>query len=153
MASVVVSPSRSSSAPSVGHVMLILTGALLVVSATLKFAGVRGVINEMARSGFADGKLMFIATLEAFAAALFLWPRTRSIGLLLVSSYLGGAICTHVQMGEYVKCVPPSVILSVAWFGTLLKHPQVLWSFAVDSSKSVAYRAESGGGLPASQPL
>jgi hypothetical protein len=125
----------SSRRPLIGAVLVLVAGGLLAFSAAMKFAGVPGVVCQMAADGFAGNKLLFIATLEILSTSLFLWPRTRSIGLLLVSSYLGGAICTHVQLAEFPKAIPPAVILSLAWIGTTLRHPQVLWSFAPDASK------------------
>jgi len=41
---------------------------------------------------FDNPRLMLIAMLEASGAILFMIPRTRALGLLLVSAYLGGAI-------------------------------------------------------------
>ncbi len=110
-----------------GLVLLILPGIMLIVSAILKFAGIHGVVQQMAAAGFSGPKLIFLASLEIACAALFLWPRTRSLGLLLVSAYLGGAICTHIQVDQYVHALPPSLLLALAWVGTWLQHPQTLW--------------------------
>lgn len=129
---------KRSSRRLIGAILVILSGALLVFSAAMKFAGVPGVIHEMAADGFAGNKLTFIATLEVLSAALFLWPRTRSIGLLVVSAYLGGAICMHVQLGEYPKAIPPALLLSLASIGAWLRHPQMLWSFAQGARKPTA---------------
>jgi hypothetical protein len=116
--------------------LIAIAGALLAVSAAMKFAGVPPIVRQMAADGFAGNKLLFIATLEILSTALFAMPRTRSIGLLLVSSYLGGAICIHLQLGEFPKAIPPAAILSLAWIGAWLRHPQVLWSFASRASRS-----------------
>ena len=128
-----IGPHRSRGG-TIGNALLIFAGGLLVVSSVLKFAAIPPIAKQMAAAGFAGGKLTFLAALEMFCASLFLWPRTRSIGILLVSSYLGGAICTHVAVGEYTKCVPPAVILSLAWIGTSLRHPQMFWSFKSSSN-------------------
>lgn len=132
----VVANRASSRRARVGAVLISLAGALLLFSAAMKFAGVPTIVRQMAAAGFAGNKLLFIAILEVLSTALFLWPRTRSIGLLLVSSYLGGAICVHVQLGEFPKAIPPAAILTLAWIGTWLRHPQVLWSFASRASSS-----------------
>jgi hypothetical protein len=113
-----------------GSILIFLPGFALASSAILKFVRVPGVVNQMAASGFADGKLVLVATLELISALLFLYPRTRSVGLLLLSSFLGGAICTHVQLGEYAKAGGPCLLLCLAWFGTWLRHPEVLWSLS-----------------------
>ena len=121
-----VTPSRTRCIA--GSVLIILLGLVLALSALVKFAHVPAVVNQMAASGFANGKLTLVAALELLSAALFLFSRTRSVGLLMLSAFLGGAICTHVQLGEYSKAGGPSVLLLLTWIGTWLRHPQVLWS-------------------------
>lgn len=64
---------------------------------------------------------------EAVSALLFLNPRTHSLGLLLLSAYMGGAIVTHMQHGD--AYVSQSVILILIWVAGFLRHPQVLQSF------------------------
>jgi hypothetical protein len=119
---------RRSSRRLAGTLLVILPGIALTFSSVLKFAGIPAVTAQMAEIGFAGGKLLFIAALEIVSAALFLWPRTRSIGLLLVASYLGGAICAHVQSGEFAKAVSPAALLGLAFLGVWLRHPEMLWS-------------------------
>ena len=114
-----------------GNILIVLLGLLLASSAIVKFARVPGVVTQMAGLGFSGGKLTLVATLELFSAALFLYPRSRSVGLLVLSSFMGGVICTHVQFGEFAKALAPSFLLTLAWIGTWLRHPQVLWSFNV----------------------
>jgi len=121
-----------------GSLLIYLPGLAVAMSAILKFAGVPSVVHQMAASGFSDGKLTLVASVELSSAVLFLYPRTRSLGLLLLSSFLGGAICTHVQMGEYAKGIGPAVLLTVAWIGIWLRHSQSLWSLnrgAVETSQ------------------
>jgi len=113
-----------------GTIMIFLPGFALTLSSILKFAGMPAVVHQMAAQGFAGGKLTLVAALEILSAALFLFGRTRSVGVLVLSSFLGGAICTHVQMGEYAEALGPFILLTLAWFGTWLRHPQAFWSFA-----------------------
>jgi hypothetical protein len=112
---------------SAGNILIFLLGLTLTMSSIVKFAGVPGVVHNMAADGFANGKLTLVATLEILSAALFLFPRTRSFGVLVLSSFLGGAICTHVQMSEYVKGIGPFILLTLTWVGVWLRHPQALW--------------------------
>jgi hypothetical protein len=69
-----------------------------------------------------------VALLEIASGALFLLPRTRSLGLLVASAFMGGAIATHVQHGETFATVPAVLVLGLVWMGALLKHPVSLWS-------------------------
>jgi DoxX-like protein len=106
--------------------MIVMSSLMLMVSAGAKFAHVPRFTTDLGAMGFDGGKLMFIATLEVLSALLFLIPATRSIGLLLVSSFLGGAVATHLQHGRSI--VQPAFVLILIWLGTWLRYPQILWS-------------------------
>jgi hypothetical protein len=122
--------SRSSHGRSItGTILIFLAASALGLSSILKFAAVPAVVHKMALAGFTDGKLFLVAALELASAFLFLYGRTRSFGLLFLSAFLGGAICSHLQMGELPAAVGPCVLLSLAWIGTWLRHPEMLWSF------------------------
>src|SRR6516165_5522052 len=111
----------------VGNIVIALTGILLLGSAVAKLAHIRNVEMQMAAMGFGDNKLLFIGVLELGSAALFLLSLTRSFGLFLVSSYLGGAIATHVQHDKPI--LVPSILLLVIWLGVWLRHREASWSF------------------------
>jgi hypothetical protein len=104
----------------------VLASVMLIGSAGAKLAHVPKVVTELGAMGFDGNKLIFIATLEILSAVLFLVPVTRSIGLLMVSSYMGGAIATHV--GHDQPLIQPAMVLVIFWLGTWLRHPQILWS-------------------------
>ena len=73
-------------------------------------------------------KLTLIGSLELLTAMLFLFRPLRSFGLLVMSSYLGGAICAHLSSDQYFAILPGTLILSLCWLGVALRHPQMLWS-------------------------
>jgi hypothetical protein len=110
-----------------GTILIALGGILLLGSASAKLAHIPKVVTQMAAMGFGGNELLFIAVLEIASAVLFLIPLTRSAGLLLVSSYLGGAIATHLQHDQSI--VPPSAVLVLIWLGVWLRHREVRWSF------------------------
>jgi len=110
-----------------GNTLIFLGSVLLLGSAGAKLAHVPAVVSQMASMGFPGWKLMFVAVLEVGCTVLFLIPTTRSLGLLLVSSYLGGAIATHLQHAQSI--LAPSIVLTLLWLGSWLRHPVVLWSW------------------------
>jgi hypothetical protein len=127
---------------------LITLGAIvLLASAGAKLAQVPHVASQLAAAGFSPDKVMFVAFLELLSSVLFLVPATRSFGILLASSFLGGAIATHLQHAQSI--VPPSIVLLLVWLGAWLRHPEVLWSRqqnhsaeqAMDSPRQVGERA------------
>ncbi|PYU78533.1 MAG: hypothetical protein DMG50_27155 [Acidobacteria bacterium] len=64
---------------------------------------------------FDNPRLMLIAMLEASGAILFMIPRTRALGLLLVSAYLGGAIVTHLGRSQSPEAASPAFVLALFW--------------------------------------
>src|SRR5215469_9471864 len=84
----------------VGNILVYLVGVLVVVSAALKFAQPPAVVTQFRELGYEGGTLTFLGILEVSCALVFVVPWTRSVGLLLISSYLGGAIATHVGHGQ-----------------------------------------------------
>jgi len=107
-----------------GTTLIVLGAVLLLGSGGAKLAHVPQVVAQMSGLGFSGEKLTFVAILELLSALLFLIPATRSAGLLLVSSFLGGAIAIHLQHGETI--FPPSVVLTLLWLGAWLRHPVIL---------------------------
>ncbi len=120
----------------IGWVLSGLLGALFLFSAFSKFSGAAGPMME--HFGFTSGETTLIAIGEVVSAVLFLIPRTQSLGTLLLSAYMGGAIATHMSAapgteelgGEGIQSyVMPSIILVVVWVASLVRNPKTLSSF------------------------
>jgi DoxX-like protein len=114
----------------VGNVLVIFSGVLLVGSALAKFGRVAPVVRQLGQLGFFGDRLMFIAVLEIASGLLFLVPRTRALGLLLASAYMGGAMAAHLSHGE--SMLQPAVILALLWIATAARQPEAFWSFTND---------------------
>lgn len=105
-----------------------LMSALFIMSATMKLmAGADAEIAKNFVKWGLDGKLMLIGTGELIAAILFLIPRTSSLGVLLLSAHLGGAIVTHMSNAEMF--VPQVIMLLFVWVANYLRNPEMLASF------------------------
>jgi hypothetical protein len=109
-----------------GWVLTVLLSLLFLASAAAKLARPAQLVEQMQKWGLGD-QVLLIGAGELVSALLFLIPITHSLGLLLLSGYMGGAIVTHMQHGEpyYV----PSIILLLIWVAGYLRHPEVLQSF------------------------
>ncbi len=107
----------------------ILTGLITLVfvaSAVAKLTKVSEVVEMFDKWGLSNYVLL-IGVGELVSAVLFLIPRTTSLGILLLSAYLGGAIVTHMQNGE--PYFGPAVLLLLVWLAGYLRHPELLQSF------------------------
>jgi uncharacterized membrane protein YphA (DoxX/SURF4 family) len=109
-----------------GWVLTVLLTALFVASATMKLMKTAQVVEMFEKWGLGN-EVLLIGVGELTSALLFLIPRTHSLGVLLLSAYMGGAIVTHMQHGE--SYVAQSIFLVLIWIAAYLRYPQVLQSF------------------------
>src|SRR5262249_42461488 len=120
----------------------VITGCalVLVASSMLKFVHPGAVLTYLGSMGFEDADVYLIAVVELTTAVLLLLPRTRGIGLLLASAYLGGAVAAHLAihrfttddpfvafmaMHTHIGTLEPGVVLGALWFGTWLSQRTV----------------------------
>ena len=56
---------------------------------------------------------------------VYLIPRTAPIGALLLTAYLGGAVATHVRVGNplFTHVLFPTYVAALIWGGLLLRNP------------------------------
>lgn len=103
-----------------------IVSALFIMSASMKLRGGAEIAGNFAKWSL-EGKLMLIGMGELTAAILFLIPRTSSLGVLLLSAHMGGAIATHMEHGEIY--LPQAIILLLVWSANYLRNPEMLDSF------------------------
>ena len=80
----------------IGNALIRFGGVVLLFSSLVKFAHLAKPVAYMSFLGYQDGKMFLIAAIEMVIGVLFLLRATRAPGLLLVSSYFGGAIAAHL---------------------------------------------------------
>jgi hypothetical protein len=79
--------------------------------------------EQMAQIHLTDWRVI-IAIGEIVSSLLFLIPKTNKIGLVLLSSYLGGAIIIHMTGGMSIAM--PTVVLILVWITGALRNPELL---------------------------
>ncbi len=107
-------------------VLTSLITLLLVVSSVMKFLRPAEVVATVEKWNLKD-ELFLIGAGELVSALLFFIPRTHSLGVLLLSAYMGGAIVTHMQNDE--PYIVTSIFLLIIWVTGYLRHPELLQSF------------------------
>ena len=100
----------------------VLSGILAFVflpSAYCKIAQPAGFLDEWART-YPASAAQPIGVIEAALVVLYLVPKTRYFGGLLMLAYLGGAVATHLHAGDGMFFVPVLVGV-VGWLGLYLR--------------------------------
>ncbi|MBI4573202.1 MAG: DoxX family protein [candidate division NC10 bacterium] len=84
----------------VGRVISVLVSLVFAMSAFMKLKGGAEVTQGMAHLGLPESLIMPLAILEISCVVIFLIPATSVLGAILLTGYIGGAICTHLRVGD-----------------------------------------------------
>ena len=84
----------------VGRVVSILVSLVFAMSAFMKLKGGAELMREMAHLGLPESLITPLSILEISCVVIYLIPPTSVLGAILLTGYIGGAICTHVRVGD-----------------------------------------------------
>jgi hypothetical protein len=100
----------------------VLSGILAFVflpSAFFKIAQPEGFLEGWTKS-YPAGAARLLGVIELGMFVLYLVPKTRYLGGLIMLAYLGGAVATHVHAEDGLFPVPITVGI-IAWLGLFLR--------------------------------
>ena len=84
----------------VGRGISVLVSLLFVASAVMKLLGIAEVQQGMAQLGLPASMILPLGILELSCAVVYLIPPTSVLGAILLTGYIGGAMCTHWRVGD-----------------------------------------------------
>jgi hypothetical protein len=103
-----------------GRVLSAVPVLILALSSSMKLIGSAEVIGAFTKHfGYPQGAMLGIAVAEIGCAVLYAVPPTAVLGAILMTGYLGGAIATHVRVGE--AFLIPLAVGVLAWAGLYLR--------------------------------
>jgi hypothetical protein len=107
-----------------GRVLSAVPVLALLMSAGMKLSHSGQVVDMFSgHLGYPAPLLPALAMLELACTLLYVVPRTNALGAVLLTGYLGGAIATHVRVGD--AFVAPLVLGLLVWAGLYLREPGV----------------------------
>jgi hypothetical protein len=108
-----------------GWVLGLLPCAMMVFSATMKFLQPEKMkfAENWIKSGYPINTAVPIGIAEIACVILYLIPKTRYFGGVMMAAYLGGAVATHVRLNDiaFLGAVSFGII---AWVGLWLRDPR-----------------------------
>ena len=78
----------------------ILLSLLFAMSGLMKLKGGAEVISGMVHLGLPESLILPLGILELLCVVIYLIPATSVVGAILLTGYIGGAICAHVRVGD-----------------------------------------------------
>jgi len=116
-------PGTSKKTVWLGWVLTALPAAMFVLSASMKLSGNPKVLQMFGQLGWQPSALVPLACLELACVLLYLIPRISVLGAIVLTGFLGGAIATHVRLGEPVYL--HIVIGLFIWGGLYLREARL----------------------------
>jgi len=108
-----------------GWVLTALPLLALIASGSMKLSHAAPIVEQIVNKfGFQESALTGIGLLELACAAVYAIPQTSVLGAVLVTAYLGGAVVTHVRVGD-PGFVTPVILGIFAWGGLYLRDERV----------------------------
>lgn len=107
-----------------GRVLSYLPCLLLLFSGAMKLVQPPALDEGFAELQVPISLAVAIGLLEIGCTVIYLIPRTAVLGAILLTGYLGGAILTHLRIGDPSWVMP--LLLGVAlWGGLWLRDPRL----------------------------
>jgi multidrug efflux pump subunit AcrB len=107
-----------------GWILSALIAAFLILASGIpKFIEWEGKAEIFAKMGWNSDVMLKIGVVEIVLAILFLVPRTAFIAAVLLTAYLGGAVATHIRVGDAFFF--PIIIGILVWVALGLRDSRV----------------------------
>jgi hypothetical protein len=82
------------------RIMAAIAVLFLLVDGTGKALTLAPYIQGSTQLGYPESTVLPLGLLELVCVVIYLIPRTRVFGAILLTGYMGGAIATHVRVGS-----------------------------------------------------
>ena len=121
------SPEISRAALVTGRVLSVLALLFLAMDATMKLLRVTAAVEGTTALGYSSSVILPLGIVQLVCLVLYAIPRTSVLGALLWTGYLGGAIATHVRVGNplFTHVLFPVYVALLLWGGLWLRDRRV----------------------------
>jgi len=119
-----MNPDRSLWAGRIVSAVVVIT---LIADGTIQLFAPAQIASTLQETGFAMDLTRVVGPIILACAILYAIPTTSVLGAILVTGFLGGAICAHVRIGELGS--PPEIVSLVlgamTWGGLYARDPRI----------------------------
>jgi hypothetical protein len=108
-----------------GRILTAIPALMLLISGVIKIMRGPMVVSSFTNQfGYPASAVVPIGLIELTCVILYLIPRTTVLGAILVAGYFGGAIATHLRIGD-PSLIGPLILGVMAWGGLYLREPRL----------------------------
>ncbi|AKJ02033.1 DoxX-like protein [Archangium gephyra] len=121
-------PSRTSrKALWTGRILSGLVVLFMLFDATMKVLQLPVAVQGTTQLGYPESVVFGLGLVQLACLVLYLVPRTSVLGAVLWTGYLGGAIATHVRLGNplFSHILFPVYVAAFFWAGLWLREERL----------------------------
>jgi hypothetical protein len=109
-----------------GRVISALPVLFLLMDGVMKLFKPAIVVETTVKLGYSDAVILPLGIVLLTCTVLYVIPRTSVLGAILLTGYLGGAVATHVRVGEgWFSVSFPIIVAVLLWGGLFLRDAGV----------------------------
>ena len=110
-----------------GRILSGLTVLFLAFDAVTKIARASFSVEGTVQLGYPASTVVPIGIILLACVIVYVIPRTAPLGAILLTGYLGGAIATHVRVGNplFTHELAPIYFAAILWTGLYLRDARV----------------------------
>ena len=113
--------------PVAGPITAGLAVAFLIFDSVGKLLRVQPVIDGTRQLGYPQAVVFGLGVTLLVCVLVYLIPRTSVLGAVLLTGYLGGAVATHVRVGNplFTHVLFPIYVAALLWGGLVLRDARL----------------------------
>lgn len=110
-----------------GIVISALPSLFLFVDAGMKLMKPESVVEATVKLGYPETVILPLGIVLLICTILYVVPRTSVLGAILLTGYLGGAVATHVRVGDplFTHALFPVYLGVMIWLGLYLRDERL----------------------------
>ena len=111
-----------------GRILSGIAVLFLTVDGMMKVLRLAPALQGTVELGYPESAVVPIGVLVLIGVVLYAIPRTSVLGAIWLTGFLGGAVATHVRVGNplFTHTIFPTYVAAVVWGGLALRKPRVL---------------------------
>src|SRR6266436_4877557 len=110
-----------------GRIMSALPVLFLLMDGVMKLVKPEFVVKATVQLGYAESVIFGLGIVVLVCVILYVVPRTAVLGAILLTGYLGGAVATHLRVGDplFSHTLSPVYFAVLLWGGLYLREERL----------------------------
>jgi hypothetical protein len=110
-----------------GRILSGIAVLFLLFDAVIKLIKIRPVVEGFAKAGYPEALAIPIGIVLLVCVVIYVIPKTSVLGAILLTGYLGGAVATHVRVGDplFSHVLFPTYVALLIWGGLYLREERL----------------------------